>query len=100
MIVRFEAFTAVTMMMMFFWVLAPCGLVGRCQRFGEMYYLIFRAEVTMLGNQRDYMGWKEGKSERIGQSGRSKVEIELGQWADSKQASEEWGRMEREGRYN
>jgi hypothetical protein len=33
---RFEVFTAV---MMLFWALAPCGLVGRCQRFGETYYL-------------------------------------------------------------
>jgi hypothetical protein len=24
-------------MIMFSWVLAPCGLVGRCQRFGETY---------------------------------------------------------------
>jgi hypothetical protein len=26
-------------MMLFFWVLAPCRLVGRCQRFGEIYCL-------------------------------------------------------------
>jgi hypothetical protein len=26
-------------MMFFFWVLAPCRLVGRCQRFGETYCL-------------------------------------------------------------
>jgi hypothetical protein len=38
----FEVFTAVRMMM-FFWVLAPCGHVGRCQRFGETLS-IFRAE--------------------------------------------------------
>jgi hypothetical protein len=31
---RFEVFTAVRMMM-FFWVLAPCRLVYRSQRFGE-----------------------------------------------------------------
>jgi hypothetical protein len=36
--VRFEAFAAVRMMM-FFWVLAPYRLVGRCQRFRETYYL-------------------------------------------------------------
>jgi hypothetical protein len=34
--VRFEVFTAVRMVM-FFWVLAPCKLVDRCQRFGEIY---------------------------------------------------------------
>jgi hypothetical protein len=33
-LVRFEVFMAVRMMM-FFWVLAPCRSVGRCQRFGE-----------------------------------------------------------------
>jgi hypothetical protein len=37
--VAFEVFTAVRMMMFFFWVLAPCKLVGRCQRFGETYSL-------------------------------------------------------------
>jgi hypothetical protein len=37
-LVRYEVFTAVRrMMMMLFWVLAPCRLVGRCQRFGETY---------------------------------------------------------------
>jgi hypothetical protein len=34
--VRFEVFTAVRMMRMTFWVLAPCRLVGRCQRFEEI----------------------------------------------------------------
>jgi hypothetical protein len=33
--VRSEVFTAVRMMMLFFWLWAPCRLVGRCQRFGE-----------------------------------------------------------------
>jgi hypothetical protein len=37
--VRFEIFTAVRMMMKFFWVLAPCRLNGTCQRFGETYCL-------------------------------------------------------------
>jgi hypothetical protein len=35
--VRYEVFTAVTITMMFFWVLALCELVG----------MVFRAEVTM-----------------------------------------------------
>jgi hypothetical protein len=35
---RSEVVTAVRMMMMF-WVLAPCRLVGRSQRFGETYCL-------------------------------------------------------------
>jgi hypothetical protein len=30
---RSEVYTAVKMMTMFFWVLAPCGLIGRCQHF-------------------------------------------------------------------
>jgi hypothetical protein len=51
---------------------------------------IFRVEVTMLGN-RDYIGWQEQKSEGRGQSGWSKVEIEPGQWGDSKQVSVEGG---------
>jgi hypothetical protein len=34
--VRSEVFTAVRMVMMF-WALAPCRLVGRCQRFGVTY---------------------------------------------------------------
>jgi hypothetical protein len=37
-VLRFEVFMAVRMMM-FFWVLAPCRLVGRCQHFGETYCL-------------------------------------------------------------
>jgi hypothetical protein len=35
--VRFEVFTAVRMMILLFWVLVPCRLVGRCQRFSETY---------------------------------------------------------------
>jgi hypothetical protein len=31
-------------LMMFFWVLAPCRLIGRCQLFGEHTVSIFRAE--------------------------------------------------------
>jgi hypothetical protein len=38
-IVRFEVSTAVTIKIMFFWVLVPCGLIGRCQHFGETYCL-------------------------------------------------------------
>jgi hypothetical protein len=36
--VRFEVFTAVKMSMMFFWVVAPCGLAGRYQHFGDTYW--------------------------------------------------------------
>jgi hypothetical protein len=39
--VTVEVFTAVRMMM-FFWVLSPCRLVGRCQHFGETYRLRWR----------------------------------------------------------
>jgi hypothetical protein len=35
--VRFKVFTALKMM--FFWVLAPCRLIGRCRPFGETYCL-------------------------------------------------------------
>jgi hypothetical protein len=35
--VRVEVFTAVRIMMTFFWVLALCRLVGRCQSFREIY---------------------------------------------------------------
>jgi hypothetical protein len=45
--VRFEVFTAVTIMMMFLWVLAPCGLVGRCQLFEEAYYLHLSPSLKM-----------------------------------------------------
>lgn len=31
----FEVFVAMNTIMLFMWVLAPCKLVGRCQRFGE-----------------------------------------------------------------
>jgi hypothetical protein len=41
---RFQVSTAVRMVMKFFWVLAPCKLAGRCQRFGEHIVSIFRAE--------------------------------------------------------
>jgi hypothetical protein len=31
---RFEVLTAVKMLMLVFWIVTPCGLVGRYQRFG------------------------------------------------------------------
>jgi hypothetical protein len=37
--VRFEVLTAVKMSMLVFWVVTPCGLVRRYQRFGETYCL-------------------------------------------------------------
>jgi hypothetical protein len=52
---------------------------------------IFRAEVMMLGIKWDYIGWQKGKCEEKGQSGRNEVEIEPGQWGDSKPVSEEGG---------
>jgi hypothetical protein len=60
--VRFEVFTAGGRTMLFFWVLAPCRLVGSYQRFGETTVSIFRAEVAMLGNG----GREEGKPEGSG----------------------------------
>jgi hypothetical protein len=32
---RFQVLTAVKMPMLVFWVVTPCGFVGRHQRFGE-----------------------------------------------------------------
>jgi hypothetical protein len=34
--VRFEIYTAVTILIMFFWVKSPCGFVGRSRRFGDL----------------------------------------------------------------
>jgi hypothetical protein len=36
---RFEVLTAVKMLMLVFWIVTPCGLVGRYQRFGGTYCL-------------------------------------------------------------
>jgi hypothetical protein len=36
---RFDVLTAVKMSMLVFWVVTPCGLVGRYQRFGGTYCL-------------------------------------------------------------
>jgi hypothetical protein len=36
---RFDVLTAVKMLMFVFWVVTPCGFVGRYQRIGETYYL-------------------------------------------------------------
>jgi hypothetical protein len=44
---KFEVFTAVRMMMLFFWVLEPCGLVGRGQRFGETYCLHIQGRILL-----------------------------------------------------
>jgi hypothetical protein len=63
----FEVFTAMTIMMMFFWVLAQCGLAGRSQHFGEVY---FRAEVTMPGIRGIIQGGRKGSlKERVNQDG-------------------------------
>jgi hypothetical protein len=36
-LLRFEVFTTVKMSMLVFWIVTPCGLVGRYQRFGGIY---------------------------------------------------------------
>jgi hypothetical protein len=54
----------------FFWVLVPCILGGRCQRFGKHTVSIFRAEVAMLGSGRIYIGLKEWKAGGMGKSER------------------------------
>jgi hypothetical protein len=38
-VMRFEILTAEKMSMLVFWVVMPCGLVGRHQRFGGTYSL-------------------------------------------------------------
>jgi hypothetical protein len=76
--VRSEVFTAVRMMMMttimmmfmFLWVLAPCRLIGRGQRFGEKHCLHFQNRSSDTGMWWDYIyiyiRLKEGKTERVG----------------------------------
>jgi hypothetical protein len=41
-----KIFTAVKILMFFFLVELPCGLVDTSQRSGEAYFSVFRAEVT------------------------------------------------------
>jgi hypothetical protein len=38
-LVTSEVFTAERTMVWFFWIMAPCRLVGRCRSFGETYCL-------------------------------------------------------------
>jgi hypothetical protein len=44
---RFEVLTAANISMLEFWVVTPCGLVGRYQCFGETAVSIIMAEVRM-----------------------------------------------------
>jgi hypothetical protein len=41
--VRYEVLTAVRIMLLFFWVVTPCRLVGRYQRLGETYCFHFQS---------------------------------------------------------
>jgi hypothetical protein len=52
--VKLEVFTAVRMMM-FFWVLGPCKLVCRCQRFGETHNLSEDGDNMFLRNVGIYL---------------------------------------------
>lgn len=64
--VRFEALTAVVMMVVF-WLSAPCILVIRCQCFGRKHTVsFFRAEVAMLGRRGIYKGLEKVKAEVLG----------------------------------
>lgn len=81
--VRFEIFAVVTIMMTFFCVLVPCGLVGRCRHF----CLHFQGWIDNAGNQRGCIGWQKGKYEGMGHSEQNELEIELGPCGDSKQTS-------------
>jgi hypothetical protein len=53
-------------MMIFFWVLAPCRLVGSAYVSEKHTVSIFRAEVAMLGSGWMYIGLEEGKTEEVG----------------------------------
>jgi hypothetical protein len=46
---RFEVLTAVKMSL-FFWVVRPCGLIGRYDRFGETFCWHSTAKVRISGN--------------------------------------------------
>jgi hypothetical protein len=44
---RFEVLRAVKISMLVFWVVMPCGLVGRYQRFGGKYCFILQVTPAM-----------------------------------------------------
>jgi hypothetical protein len=43
--VRSDVLTAAKMSMLVFWVVTPCGLVGRYQSFGETVYIFSSPEL-------------------------------------------------------
>jgi hypothetical protein len=53
--------------MLFFWVLAPCRLVGRCHRFGETYCIHFQGYTTQKPRRTSSSSplWKPQFSHRI-----------------------------------
>jgi hypothetical protein len=60
-------------MVMSFWVLALCRLVGRCQRFGGTYCLHLQIYSGDAGNWELYIGFEEGNIEEVGQSETSQL---------------------------
>jgi hypothetical protein len=70
-------------MMIFSWVWAPCGLAGRSRRFGEAYCLHLQGRSDDGGNQRDYIGWQEGKFEGKGQSVTSVLKMETVRFSET-----------------
>jgi hypothetical protein len=46
--------TTASFMMIFFWILAMCGLVGRSQHFREAYWVYFKSSNVELGLKKDY----------------------------------------------
>jgi hypothetical protein len=58
---KFEVLTAV-MTTLFFWVVTPCSLVGRYQRFGEIYSLHLQGWSGGAGEWRVYIGLEEGQA--------------------------------------
>jgi hypothetical protein len=47
--------------MTMFWVLVPCGFVGRCQLFGEAYCIHLQDSSDNAGKWRDYIVLEEGR---------------------------------------
>jgi hypothetical protein len=55
------------MMMMFFWVLGPCRLIGRCQYVEETFCLHLHGCSGDAGKLGDLCKLEEGKAEGVGQ---------------------------------
>jgi hypothetical protein len=69
---RLNAFMVIILLIMFFWVKTPFGLVGRSQHFEEVCCLHLQGWSNELGPTGHLnIRWQEGKCERKGQTGRA-----------------------------